>query len=194
MDENKTYSMRSARLWKLFLSTLYISSFTFGGGFVIVTFMKKKFVDELHWIQEDEMLDLIAIAQSAPGAIAVNGAIVVGFKLAGVLGAVTAIVSTIIPPFLIITVISYFYELFRDNYIVSSVLSGMQAGVGAVIASVVLDMGSGVLKQKSVLSIVVMLTAFIATYVYKVNAVYIILACIAIGVVRTVVQQRRNAQ
>ena len=89
------------------------------------------------------MLDLIAIAQSAPGAIAVNGAIVVGFKLAGVLGAVTVIVATIIPPFLIITVISYFYELFRDNYIVSSVLSGMQAGVGAVIASVVLDMGGG---------------------------------------------------
>ena len=118
----------------------------------------------------------------------------VGFKLAGVLGAVTAIIATIIPPFLIITVISYFYELFRDNYIVSSVLSGMQAGVGAVIASVVLDMGGGVLKQKSVLSTVVMLTAFIATYVYKVNAVYIILACIAIGVVRTVVQQRRNAQ
>ena len=145
-------------------------------------------------MQEDEMLDLIAIAQSAPGAIAVNGAIVVGFKLAGVLGAVTAIAASIIPPFLIITVISYFYELFRDNYIVSSVLSGMQAGVGAVIASVVLDMGGGVLKQKSVLSIAVMLTAFIATYVYKVNAVYIILACIAIGVVRTVVQQRRNAQ
>ena len=181
-------------LWQLFLSTLYISAFTFGGGFVIVTFMKKKFVDELHWIQEDEMLDLIAIAQSAPGAIAVNGAIVVGFKLAGVLGAVTAIVATIIPPFLVITVISYFYELFRDNYIVSSVLSGMQAGVGAVIASVVLDMGGGVLKQKSVLSIVVMLIAFVATYVYKINAVYIILACIAIGIVRTVIQQRRNAQ
>ena len=177
-------------LAKLFFSTLYLSAFTFGGGYVIVTLMKQKFVDELHWIQEDEMLDLIAIAQSAPGAIAVNGAIVVGFKLAGV----TAIAASIIPPFLIITVISYFYELFRDNYIVSSVLSGMQAGVGAVIASVVLDMGGGVLKQKSVLSIVVMLTAFVATYVYKVNAVYIILACIAIGVVRTVVQQRRNAQ
>ena len=103
------------------------------------------------------------------------------------------LLSPPIPPFLIITVISYFYELFRDNYIVSSVLSGMQAGVGAVIASVVLDMGGGVLKQKSVLSIVVMLTAFVATYVYKVNAVYIILACIAIGIVRTVVQQRMNA-
>lgn len=95
-------------LVKLFFSTLYLSAFTFGGGYVIVTLMKQKFVDELHWIQEDEMLDLIAIAQSAPGAIAVNGAIVVGFKLAGVLGAVTAIIATIIPPFLIITVISFF--------------------------------------------------------------------------------------
>ena len=181
-------------LAKLFFSTLYLSAFTFGGGYVIVTLMKRKFVDELHWIQEDEMLDLIAIAQSAPGAIAVNGAIVVGYKLAGILGAVTAIIATIIPPFLIITVISYFYELFRDNYVVSQVLSGMQAGVGAVIASVVWDMGGGILKQKSVVSAAVMVIAFVATYVYRVNAVYIILACIAIGVVRTVIQQRRNAK
>ena len=118
-------------LGKLFLSTLYLSAFTFGGGYVIVTLMKQKFVDELHWIEEDEMLDLVAIAQSAPGAIAVNGAIVVGYKLAGVLGALTAILATIIPPFVIISVISYFYEIFRDNFIVSRLLSGMQAGVGS---------------------------------------------------------------
>lgn len=71
-------------LLRLFLSTLYLSAFTFGGGYVIVTLMKKKFVDECHWIEENEMLDLVAIAQSSPGAIAVNGAIVVGYKLAGV--------------------------------------------------------------------------------------------------------------
>ena len=74
-------------LLKIFISTLYLSAFTFGGGYVIVTLMKKKFVDEYHWIDEDEMLDLVAIAQSAPGAIAVNGAIVVGYKLAGLIGA-----------------------------------------------------------------------------------------------------------
>ena len=68
-------------LLKVFFSTLYLSAFTFGGGYVIVTLMKKKFVDEYHWIEENEMLDLIAIAQSAPGAIAVNGAIVVGYNL-----------------------------------------------------------------------------------------------------------------
>lgn len=79
-------------LLKIFISTLYLSAFTFGGGYVIVTLMKKKFVDEYHWIDEDEMLDLVAIAQSAPGAIAVNGAIVVGYKLAGLIGAAVSIV------------------------------------------------------------------------------------------------------
>ena len=77
---------RGSLLAKLFLSTLYLSAFTFGGGYVIVTLMKKKFVDEYHWIDEQEMLDLVAIAQSSPGAIAVNGAIVVGYKLAGMAG------------------------------------------------------------------------------------------------------------
>ena len=95
-------------LWKLFLSTLYLSAFTFGGGYVIVTLMKDKFVDKYHWIEENEMLDLIAIAQSAPGAIAVNGAIVVGYKLAGLAGVLTAIFGTVLPPFLIISVISVF--------------------------------------------------------------------------------------
>ena len=179
-------------LWKLFVSTLYLSAFTFGGGYVIVTLMKEKFVDELHWMEEDEMLDLIAIAQSAPGAIAVNGAIVVGYKLAGLLGALVAIVATIIPPFVIITVISYFYELFRDNFIVSKLLAGMQAGVGAVIASVVWDMGGGILKQKSAVSDFIMLAAFLATCVFRVNVVYIILACIALGVLRTVLAKRRT--
>lgn len=179
-------------LGKLFLSTLYLSAFTFGGGYVIVSLMKQKFVDELHWIEEDEMLDLIAIAQSAPGAIAVNGAIVVGYKLAGILGALTAITATIIPPFLIITVISYFYELFRENFLVSKILAGMQAGVGAVIASVVWDMGSGIVKQKDPSSLVIMAAAFVAACVFRVNVVYIILTCIAVGIVRTLLAERRG--
>ena len=128
-------------LIKIFISTLYLSAFTFGGGYVIVTLMKKKFVDEYHWIEEDEMLDLVAIAQSSPGAIAVNGAIVVGYKLAGAPGALVAIVGTVIPPFLIISAVSVFYNVFREDYIIAQLLEGMQAGVGAVIAAVVFDMG-----------------------------------------------------
>ena len=100
---------KSKVLLKLFLSTLYISAFTFGGGFVIITFMKRKFVDELHWIEEDEMLDLAALAQSSPGAIAVNAAILVGWKAAGFVGMIVAIIGTILPPMTILAVISFFY-------------------------------------------------------------------------------------
>ena len=149
-------------LMKLFFSTLYLSAFTFGGGYVIVTLMKKKFVDEYHWIEENEMLDLVAIAQSSPGAIAVNGAIVVGYKLAGMAGAVTAIIATIIPPFVIISLISVFYNAFRTNFLVSQMLEGMQAGVGAVIAAVVFEMGAGVVHGKNPVSMAIMVLVFLA--------------------------------
>ena len=79
---------KKKKLLRLFIETFYLSAFTFGGGYMIVSLMKKKFVNEYHWIEEDEMLDLVAIAQSAPGAIAVNGAIVVGYKLAGISGVI----------------------------------------------------------------------------------------------------------
>lgn len=100
-------------LLQLFLSTLYLSAFTFGGGYVIVTLMKHKFVDQYHWIEEREMLDLIAIAQSAPGAVAVNGAIVIGYQLAGAAGVVTAVIATVLPPFVIISVVSFFMNCFK---------------------------------------------------------------------------------
>ena len=99
-------------LLKLFFSTLYLSAFTFGGGYVIVTLMKSKFVDKYHWIDEVEMLDLVAIAQSCPGAIAVNGAIVVGYKLGGVTGVLCSVIATVIPPFVILSAISFAMPLF----------------------------------------------------------------------------------
>ena len=181
-------------LRRLFFSTLSLSAFTFGGGYVIVTLLKKKFVDECHWIEEDEMLDLVAIAQSAPGAIAVNGAIVVGYKLAGMLGAAVAIAATIIPPFVIISVISVFYEAFRSNFLVSQMLAGMQAGVGAVIASVVWQMGTDVVRSKSAASILIMAAAFAAACLFEVNVVLVVLAAAAVGVVRTLLAQRRGKE
>ena len=181
-------------LLKIFVSTLYLSAFTFGGGYVIVTLMKKKFVDEYHWIEEGEMLDLIAIAQSAPGAIAVNGAIVVGYKLAGIIGALTAIIATILPPFVIISLISVFYNAFRTNFIVSSMLEGMQAGVAAVIASVVFEMAGGGIHGKSPVSITIMILAFLASCILNINVVYIILVCGLLGVVRTLYAKRRAKQ
>lgn len=185
---------RGKVLWKIFLSTLYLSAFTFGSGYVIVTLMKKKFVDEYHWIEENEMLDLVAIAQSSPGAIAVNGAIVVGYKLVGILGALVAILGTILPPFVIITVISVCYNAFRSNYYVAQMLSGMQAGVGAVIASVTYDMGAPIVKEKDPMSIWILLGAFLAACVLEINVIYIVIVCGLLGVARTLLAKRRSGK
>ena len=183
---------RAARLRKLFLSTLYISSFTFGGGFVIVTFMKKKFVDELHWIDEQEMLDMTALAQSSPGAIAVNAAILVGWQVEGLLGMLIAVLGTIIPPMLILSIISLFYNAFATNIYVALVLKGMQAGVAAVILDVVCDLGDKVVKSHSPLYIGLMVAAFAANFVFNVNVILIILVAAVLGIVRVLLQSRKG--
>jgi len=183
---------RGKTLVKLFLSTLYISSFTFGGGFVIVTFMKRKFVDELHWISEDEMLDLTALAQSSPGAIAVNAAILVGWRVGGFAGMLVSVLGTILPPLLILTIISYFYTAFASNRYVALVLKGMKAGVAAVIFDVVFSLGANVLKLRKWIYVLVMVAAFIATFIFKVNVVYIILVAAAVGICLEVWNRRRK--
>lgn len=178
---------------ELFLSTLYLSAFTFGGGYVIVTLMKERFVDKLHYIDEKEMLDLVAIAQSAPGPIAVNGAIVLGYKLAGIPGILVSILGTIIPPFVIISIIASFYQIFITNEIIKNMLIGMRAGVGAIICNVVYDMGGGVLKENKVRSVLIMMATFILNYVFNVNIALIVLGCIAIALIDTFVVKKVKA-
>ena len=187
--EEKTKS-KGYVLRKLFFACLYLSTFTFGGGYVIVTLLKEKFVDHYHWIEEDEMLDLVAIAQSSPGAIAINGAIVVGYKLAGIAGVLVSIIGTVIPPFVIIALLSVCYNTFRSNELVSQMLEGMQAGVGAVIASVTYEMGTGVVKEKDGISLLIMAGAFVASCVFEVNVVYIVIICGLLGVLRTCMSRK----
>ena len=172
-------------LWKLFLSTFYLSTFTFGGGYVIVSLMKKKFVDEYHWIDENEMLDLVAVA--------VNGAIAVGYKLAGLTGVVTAVFGTLLPQFVIIAAISVCYQIFCKNFIVSQMLLGMQAGVGAVIAVVVYEMAGEVAKQKDAISWIIMAAAFLAATVFRVNVVYIVIASGLLGFLRSKYGKRKTS-
>ncbi len=144
----ETMKEKLTRYRTLFLSALKLSAFTFGGGFVIIPLMRKRFVEELHWIEEQEMLDLTALAQSSPGAIAVNASILVGYHVAGVMGALLSIIGTVLPPLVIISAISMFYTAFRDNAIVGMAMTGMLAGVAAVICDVVINMGKAVFQKK----------------------------------------------
>lgn len=190
MAEEKNYKL----LWKLFLSTLYLSAFTFGGGYVIITLMRKKFVEEYKWIREKEMLNITAIAQSAPGPIAVNAAIVVGFRLAGMIGVLVAVLGTVIPPLIIISLISLSYSAFRENIWISLMLEGMQAGVAAVVVAVALEMAWGVLRGKSKILITTMVVAFIANAFLNVNIVLIILSGIIIGIIYNRVSTREGVE
>ena len=153
-------------LWLLGIN-LFISAFTFGGGYVIIPLMRKTFVEKYHWLSENEMMDLTAIAQSAPGAIAVNAAILVGYRIAGVVGALITVLGTVLPPMVILSVISLFYEAFRSNLAVSMVMQGMAAGVVAVIFDVVL-----------------VAVCFVASLL-GVGAAPLVLACGCIGMVDT---------
>jgi chromate transporter len=167
--------------WKLFISTFTLSAFTFGGGYVIVPLMQKKFVKELKWIEEDEMLDLVAIGQSAPGPVAVNASILIGYRTAGIPGAALTVLGTVLPPLIIITVISYFYLAFRDNLLVNALFKGMQAGVAAVIADVVIEMASKIIKNRQLSSIIVMALAFMAAVIFDINIVFILLISGTLG-------------
>lgn len=166
----------------LFLSTLKISSFTFGGGFVIVPLLKCKFVDDEGWIDEDEMMDLAAIAQSTPGSIAINASVIVGYHVGGILGALVSLLGTIIPPLVIISVISFFYKAFRDNYYVSIAMKALLAGVAAVIADVVFTMFLSIKKLKRVLPYVIMVLSFVAVRFFDINIIAIIFIAGLLGV------------
>ena len=169
--------------WILFRSTFQLSACTVGGGFVIVPLMRKKFVDELGWIGEEEMLDLTAIAQSSPGAIAVNVAVLLGYHIAGIPGALFGVLGTVLPPMGIVSLVSFFYAQFRDHVLVNAAMAGMMAGVAAVVLDVVITMVQGIFRQKRVLPVVVVVAAFALVRFFDVNIVLVILLCGAIGAV-----------
>ena len=172
-----------SKLWILFKSMFMLSACTFGGGFVIVSLMKKKYVEELQWLEEDEMLDVTAITQSAPGPLPVNASVIIGYRLAGVVGSLVAILGTILPPMLIISIISLFYEQFRTNPYISTALQVMRAGVAAVIFDVVFNLAKNVVNTKRALYIGMMFVAFIATYLLDISAMFVILTCLGIGLI-----------
>lgn len=181
-----------SKLWTLFRSMFILSACTFGGGFVIVSLMKKKYVEELQWLEEEEMLDVTAITQSAPGPLPVNASVIIGYRIAGVTGSLTAILGTILPPMVIISIISLFYDQFRTNPYIATALQVMRAGVAAVIFDVVINLAGNVLKTKRILYITMMITAFIATYILDVSAMLVILTCLGIGLLDLVVTLRKK--
>ena len=169
-------------LWTLFKSMFILSACTFGGGFVIVSLMKKKYVEELAWLEEEEMLDITAITQSSPGPLPVNASVIIGYRISGIVGSLIAILGTILPPMIIISLISVFYTEFRTNKYIAIALLVMRAGVAAVILDVVWNLAEKVCSTRRILYIAMMIISFVATYFMGVSAMTVIFICLGIGI------------
>ena len=186
IDKKELQQLTKVQIYfELFKQIFVLSACTFGGGFVIIGMIRKVFADKLHWITEDEILDLTVIAQSTPGPLGVNMAVITGYRICGVPGALVCALAASLPPMLIISVISVFYNQFKDNRIIALLLQVMRAGVAAVIVDVVIDLTEKVIKTEKVLWMTLMVAAFIALVVFKVNIIWLIMICGAVGLVNS---------
>lgn len=174
------------QLWILFKSMFLLSACTFGGGFVIISLMKKKFVEELKWLEEDEMLDITAITQSSPGPLPVNASVIIGYRMQGIPGSLAAVLGTILPPMFVISLICVFYTEFRQNLYIAAALQVMRAGVAAVILDVTWNLAKNVWNSHSVFYTSLMVLSFCGAYFFGVSAMIIILICLVIGITEAV--------
>ncbi len=186
MNQNKkTY------FW-LLLINLFISTFTFGGGYVVVPMVRRYFVNQKSYFTEEDLMSMAAVAQSTPGAIAVNLSALAGYHVAGIAGAVISCVASIIPPLVILSLVSAFYTAFISNVIVAAVLKGMQAGVAALIVDLIIDMCSMILKEKSLFLSAMIPVAFLANFVMGINVALILIICCFLCLLRVVWKKRKN--
>ena len=178
--------------WILFSSMLRISAFTFGGGFVIIPLMHNEFVGKLNWLKEEDMLDMHAIARSSPGAVTVNIASQLGYRMAGVKGAVAGVSGAVLPPLVWLTLISLCYDAFRASAVVDAFLRSMQPAVAAVILCAAFDMLKSI-REKRKCSSWLVFAAALALGLYGVNVIWILLGGGIIGAAISGVGGKRHA-
>ena len=176
-------------IW-LFFINIFISSFTFGGGYVVVSMVRKYFVEKRRLFSEDELITMSAISQTTPGAIAINLSALAGYKVAGTAGTIISCIGAIIPPITILTGVSLWYQVFSTNHIIMAVLKGMQAGIAAIIVDLLIGMTRAITDQKSKLLTAMIPITFIASYIFKVNIVVIISITIVVAVGQLYYQRR----
>lgn len=175
--------IKENKLWQLFSTTFLISAST-SGGYAIIGIMKDKFVNKKKWISEDEMIDLLAIAQSTPGPIAINTSILVGYRICGFVGAIVTMLGTTLPPLIIMSVVAAFYQQFKDIKIIRYIMHGMSAGVAALLVNVTIDLFTNLTKLKSTLSYILFVVAFVLIRFTNVHILFIALGCAIAGIIK----------
>lgn len=174
---------------ELFLSFLKIGAFTFGGGYAMIPLIQNEAIEKKHWINDEEMIDIIAIAESTPGPIAINSSTFVGYKVGGFWGSVAATTGVVLPSLIIISIIALFFENFLEFAIIDAAFKGIRAGVAVLILNAGLKMFKSL--KKSLVGYILMIAALVLSFFIEFR--FMSLSLIAFGaIVGVLVQVDKN--
>ena len=182
--------MKLKTLWQVFLSFFKIGAFTFGGGYAMIPLIQNEAVEKRHWVTDDDILEVIAIAESTPGPIAINSATFVGYKAAGVLGSVCATLGVVLPSFVIILFLSFVLQQFQELEAVRYAFMGIRAGVLALLVKALWTMYKK--SPKGWASYIVMGASFVLTAIFDINVIFVIIGCAVFGLVTSLAMERRQ--
>ena len=189
---NSEVSQKRVSLWQLFFTFFKTGLFTFGGGYAMISILEEELVTNKKWITTQDMLDMLVIAESTPGVIAVNTATSVGYRVRGVLGAILATLGVVLPSFLIITALTFFINEFSDNPWYQAAFTGIQACVTILIINAFVKLVKQV--ERSWFSIVLLIAAFAVAVFTDFDVIFIILIGGVLGVVYTLIKRRVDAK
>ena len=178
------------KLCVIFINCFSISM-TANSGYAMFGVMKNRFVGKYGWLNEDEMEDYLALAQSSPGPIAVNSAVLIGQHVAGIGGAFAAVLGVILPPFLIMALVTLFYNFISANAYVRVFIDGMQAGVCAMLLDVMLGLFSTVVKKNHIVYYRLIVISFLYVRTTSFSIFYLALFCIAAAIIKSLLTARR---
>jgi chromate transporter len=178
-------------LWEIFVTFFKISPITFGGGFAMIPILETEMVEKKKWIDKEKIVDIFAVAQSVPGAIAVNSSIFLGYQVAGVAGAVAAMLGMVIPTFIIIIILGLALVSFQNNHYVQAALKGIRPVVVALIASAAYKMGKVSIVDKTCWTLF-SISAISLVIFSKLNIIFVILSGALAGIVIVNVKEFLN--
>ena len=169
------------KIWEMFLYFFRISWFTFGGGWSIVAQMQKDYVEKKQELTDEELLDIVSVGRSLPGTMIGNVAYLFGYRQAGILGGVLSVVGMVLPPMIILSVLTYCYVLFKENIWVAKMLGGVRAAVVPIILSAAIKLCKGAFPEKICYALCI--GGCVLNLVFGVNCVLVILLGVAAGLI-----------
>lgn len=169
------------KLLTMFISFFKIGAFTFGGGYAMIPIIEAEVVTKRGWLEKEEFLDILAISQSFPGALAVNSSIFIGYKIGGILGGVLAMLGVVLPSFFIILLVAMFFQQFRNNPIVELIFKGISAAVPMLVLVAVISLSKSV--NKNYINLVIVVFTVIAISFLKIHPIIVVILSALYGLI-----------